>query len=228
MRYLSHTEYWRTIMMAAKRSGLPLAYTGKYRPRMKVSYSPPLPIGITSECELIDFFISEYISPLEAQRRLQVSLPEGIRVLRAKVMGTGGTPVGRLIDTAQYVAEIECDSGVAKRLITAVNDFLNSAEVYVRRVQPRSVRDINIRKGVHFLEISEDRGGKQVIIKMIVDDGTRGTVKPREVVDYLFGMVNADGDMIRLASLHREALFQMKGSKFISPMEARTRSHWGN
>ncbi len=215
-------------MMGAKRSGIPLVYTGKYRPRIRVSYSPPLPIGITSECELIDFFISEYISPLEAQNRLQASLPEGIMVLKAKVLSYSGTPVGRLIDTAQYAAKINCDSRVAKKLISAVNDFLNSAEIYVRRIQPRSVRDINIRKGVHRLEISENESGGELVMKMIVDDGTRGTVKPREVVDYILQMVDADDEMVRSLSIHRMALFQMKGGRFISPMEARSRSYRGN
>jgi len=227
LRYLSHTEYWRTVMMAAKRSGLPLVYTGKYRSRMKISYSPPLPIGFTSECELIDFFISHYISPAEAQRTLQLNLPEGITVLRSKVIGSGSAPVGRLIDTALYIATMKCGHALAKDLVSAVNDFLNSTEVYVRRVQPRSVRDINIRGGVHRLEVAEAKSVKECLLTMVVDDGTRGTIKPREVVDYLLGVVKADPDVIETVRIHRKALFQMRGGRLISPMEVRARSRWG-
>ena len=47
-------------MLAARRSGLPLA-------KCKIS-SSRLPIGVTSDCELADLFLESYVPATEAAR----------------------------------------------------------------------------------------------------------------------------------------------------------------
>lgn len=218
-RYLSHAEYYRTIMLGARRSGLPLLYTGKFRPRMKVSLSPPLPIGVTSECELVDIFLSDYVSPAEAARLFSESLPKGIEVVRCRLMKGGGKSVGKIIDTAAYRVVLPEKAGSKREWRRAVEVFLGKESVEFERVQPRRTRVVELRSGVHGLEVLEDEPAAGVRISMVVDDGTRGTVKPREVFEVLSGLAGAPPGLWEGAQVSREGLFARRGDRLVSPME---------
>lgn len=218
MRYLSHAEFSRTMMFAARRSGLPLLYKGKYRSRLKISLSPPLPIGITSDGELLDLSLSDYVSVNEAERALQAALPGEMEIKRCRIMGRDSRPVGKLIDTALY------DVFLPQRAVSegdwqeAVEEFLKRQVVEYERVQPRRTRVLNLREGVHGLEFikADDRSAK---IRMIVDDGTRGTVKPREVLEVLAGMAGLGEDVLSGHSINRLGLYARRGDRLVSPMD---------
>ncbi len=219
MRYLSHTEFSRTLMLSARRSGLPLQYTGKKRSRMKISLSPPLPIGITSECELVDFSLTSYVSPGEAEEVLGRSLPEGMKVVRCRLMGSGAKAVGKLIDTAAYVALLPEGTGEEGEWTRAVEEFLGRDVVDFERVQPRRTRVVNLRPGVHQLAVMKREPGTPARLRMVLDDGTKGTIKPREVLQVLAGMVGAPPEVWEDIAVHRDGLFVRRGDRFVSPME---------
>jgi len=218
-RYLSHSEFSRTLMISARRAGLPLQYSGKYRPRMKVSLSPPLPIGVTSECELVDFFLEQYVSPAEAEQALERSLPDGIQVVRCRLMGSDVKPVGKLIDTAAYRVQLPTETGNEGDWKRAVEIFLGMEVVNLERVQPRRTRVVDLRPGVYTLEAGVGPGGSGVELFMVLDDGTRGTVKPSEVLRVLAGLAGAAEGSWRDALVHREGLFVRRGGRLVSPLE---------
>lgn len=216
-RFLSHTEFFRTVMLSARRAGLPLEYAGRFRPRMKISLSPPLPIGVTSECELVDFSLSEYVSPVEAEKSLSSSLPPGIEVRKCRLMGRDSKPVGRLIDTALWKVEIPEDLAREGDWGGAVEEFLVREEVVFERVQPRRTRAVDLRPGVHRLELELPEGGPSRLA-MALDDGTAGTVKPMEVIEVLGELAGCEGSCGRVR-VHREGLFARRGRKLVSPMD---------
>ena len=219
MRFLSHTEYWRTFMLAARRSGLPLACTGDYRPRLKISLSPPLPIGVTSGCELVDLTLTSYVPPAEAARMLGEALPHGMEVAACRLVADDAKPVGKVIDTAEYVAVITSGATRAPEWSRAAETFLQEDSVEFERVQPRRTRVVDLRPGVHGIEVSETGETGSVRIAMRVDDGTRGTVKPREVLSVLRDYAGAEAGVAECAVIHRESLLTRRGERFISPME---------
>lgn len=218
MKYLSHAEFSRLLTMAARRSELPLLYAGKFRPRVKLSLSPPLPIGVTSECEIIDFFLGSYVSPAEAEHRLSGSLPRGVEVTRCRLMGEGARAVGKIIDTAVFRATLPPGSGPEGDWSRAVEVFLGRDSISVERVQPRRTRTVDLRPGVHGIEVAPGEGGA-LEVTMTVDDGIKGTVKPFEVLGVLAELAGAPSDTSTKATMHRLGLFARRGEKLVSPME---------
>lgn len=231
VRFLSHTEFWRTVMLAARRSGLPLAYTEGHRPRMKISLSPPLPIGTTSDCELFDLSLERYLPAAEAGRLLASAMPGGIEVIDCRLMGPEAKSVGKLIDTAEYRVTLPAATGDEALWSEAVAGFLSSEVVEFERVQPRRTRVVNLREGVHALEVESRDPGGPVAIRMTVDDGTRGTIKPREVITVLAGLAGVPPGAPGEASFNRECLYQRKGDRLLYPMEQSRRGavprQWG-
>ncbi|MDD5749055.1 MAG: TIGR03936 family radical SAM-associated protein [Actinomycetota bacterium] len=217
MRFLSHADFSRLIMMAVRRAKLPLAYTGKYRKRMKISMSPPIPIGVESNCEYFDLFLRSYISPAEAEKRLSSSLPRGVHVVRSKLCGSGTKAVGRLIDTAKYTVFVPEGFCTKRELERAVKLFLERDSVRCERVQPRKTKIVDIRKGVHLLEVETNEEGLGII--MILDDGIAGTVKPLEVLESLLSHVDVPLEKIGEFRVKREGLYMRRGNRLVSPMD---------
>ena len=55
LRFVGHLDMARNIEFMLRRSGLPVLYSEGFSPRMRLHFSPPLPVGIESEAEYFDF-----------------------------------------------------------------------------------------------------------------------------------------------------------------------------
>lgn len=92
-RFLSHLDFLRTLTHAFLRAGLPLALTQGYNPHPRVSLALALPLGATSEAEYADLELEESCHAVEAARRLNEALPEGVRVRQVQELPPGTPPL---------------------------------------------------------------------------------------------------------------------------------------
>jgi uncharacterized protein (DUF2344 family) len=58
MRFTSHLDLYRAWERLLRRAGLPLQFSQGYNPRPKLQLAAPLPLGMTSQVEIIDFWLS--------------------------------------------------------------------------------------------------------------------------------------------------------------------------
>ncbi|UCF04766.1 MAG: DUF2344 domain-containing protein [bacterium] len=79
MRFLSHIETLNTLQRAVRRTGLPINFTEGFHPRPRLSYGPPLGVGMEGYRE---FFDMELVEPAPVTPGLFAGLlPDGLRVL---------------------------------------------------------------------------------------------------------------------------------------------------
>ena len=82
--YLSHLDLMRVFQRAFKRADILIWHSQGFSPRAYVSIALPLPVGMESRCEILDFEIEAGAVELPALAgRLNAVLPAGIRVLSA-------------------------------------------------------------------------------------------------------------------------------------------------
>lgn len=79
-RYISHLDINRLMQRVLKRAGLPVWYTEGFNPHMYLTFALPLSLGCESEAEYMDLRLTEDLPFEEVARRLNDSLPEGLRV----------------------------------------------------------------------------------------------------------------------------------------------------
>lgn len=80
--WISHLDLMRLFQRAFKRAGLPLTHTQGFNPRPSVSIALPLSVGISSQCELLDFDLDgEAVEASEICERLNKALVDGVHVL---------------------------------------------------------------------------------------------------------------------------------------------------
>ncbi len=83
MRYTSHLDLHRAWERAIRRAGLPLAYTQGFRPHPRINLASALPLGFTSQDEVVDIWLEEDLPPGNIESTLKKSLPPGIQIISA-------------------------------------------------------------------------------------------------------------------------------------------------
>ena len=63
VKFISHLDVMRFWERAFRRARIPLAYSEGFSPHPRISLAAPLPVGVTSEAELMDVMVSRWISP---------------------------------------------------------------------------------------------------------------------------------------------------------------------
>ncbi len=104
-RFTSHLDMVRMWTRALRRSCLPVFYSTGFAGRMKLVFSPPIPLGMGSESEYLDFQLMEPVPLSSVYNSLSSSLPEGFEIIAMKrITGKYRSP-GSLITAAEYIIE---------------------------------------------------------------------------------------------------------------------------
>ena len=79
--YISHLDLLRTFQRAFPRTELDIKHSQGYHPHPIISIVLPLPVGQSSDCELLDFEVTQDTDGSGIAEKLNEGLPEGLRVL---------------------------------------------------------------------------------------------------------------------------------------------------
>ena len=81
LKFLSHLDLMRLWERALRRAELPLAYSEGFTPHPRVALAAPLSVGVTSEAELMDVFLSRWVAPQSFVTQAKKQLPQGLKIL---------------------------------------------------------------------------------------------------------------------------------------------------
>ena len=123
--YLSHLDLMRVFQRAFKRADILIWHSQGFSPRAYVSIALPLPVGMESRCEILDFEIEDGAVELPALAgRLNAVLPAGIRVLSAYESARKVKELTRLQAHVQAIEEaMASDQPVGRRLDFIVQEL---------------------------------------------------------------------------------------------------------
>lgn len=213
IRYISHLDYAATIERAICRAKLPAAYSEGFNPHMKLAFASALAVGITSAAEYMDFELRECLPASEVARRIDTSLPEGIRVRKIRFIEGKAKALMSEADLAVYSVFLKL-TGEFEQAKKAISDFNSAEEVIFERITPKKTREIEIKQYIKD-EVTLSVVEKQVKLSISIIVTPTGSVKPGEVVKTLCGKFSfpskADGALIYREKLlgHGKALIEL-------------------
>ncbi|MEO0073755.1 MAG: TIGR03960 family B12-binding radical SAM protein, partial [candidate division WOR-3 bacterium] len=100
-RFAAHLDRVRALYRSLRRSDLPIVYTKGYSPKPMLSFGPPLPVGLLSDGEYVDLFLS-YCYSGNIVSDLGMFLPKGLRIVAAKPVLMSAAALGQSINMARY------------------------------------------------------------------------------------------------------------------------------
>ena len=81
MRFIGHIDLMQTIFRCLRRSGIDLEWTVGFNPRIKASFCPPLPLGLSGLQEFMDLWPARSGDFGRMASLIQREMPSGLKVV---------------------------------------------------------------------------------------------------------------------------------------------------
>ncbi len=179
MQYTGHLDLHKTWERTLRRARLPLAYSEGFNPHPKIQLGAALPLGFTSECELVDVWLETDWPSDAARAALDAAAPPGLRLQSLAAVPAHAPAVQTLVTTAEYRVWVPATMA-ASALEAAVAALLAAPEI--RR--NRRGKDYDLRPLVEALTLTaSDADGHTLTMQLAAREGATG--RPEEVVEAL-------------------------------------------
>ena len=166
-RFLSHLDCIRAIEGALLRAEFPVSYTQGQRPRMKVSFGPPLTLGFTSESELFEVHL-DTAPPDDLLEQLNTALPEGFAALSWEIIYTKAPSALESVCAAEYemtIPELELDSAE-----TSLEKTLAAERIDYTRTTKSGAKELDLRPGVYGARATGADNGTRLNVTLALTD----------------------------------------------------------
>ncbi len=119
--YLSHLDIVRIVERAMRRAGIQMTYTEGFHPMAKITFSPPISLGMTSYGEVLEAHLVEEIDAGEFAERMNACLPPGCEILSAKGLNESDKKMSKCTMYATYDIMLERapDADFLKQIIAS-------------------------------------------------------------------------------------------------------------
>ncbi len=111
IKFISHLDIVRLWQRAFNRAGIEIAYSTGFTPHPRISLAAPLPLGVTSEAELMDIVIIKGVAPQFFVSALNQQLPLGLKVDKVFPISPDLPSLQSQINQAEYKVELETATG---------------------------------------------------------------------------------------------------------------------
>ena len=128
-RWIGHLDVNRTWERALNRAKIPMAYTQGFNRRPRMQFANALPLGYTSDCEVVDLWLREVIAPEQAMAQLNERMAPGIEVVAARSVYVRQRALPTLTVTASYTVRLVHVTFVSADIRQKVADLLAADEI---------------------------------------------------------------------------------------------------
>ena len=203
-RFMGHSDNIRFIEKTIRKAKIPVQYSQGFNPTMKLSFSPPLPLGFTSESEYFEITLSQNFMSYFAEKLIS-SLPDGFEIFESKVILQKTKSLSALLNRAVYTVDL---SNIVEShfLDEQINNIMSADSLEIERVGKKDTRVLDIRPAIYELK---NESGK---LTMLLGMGEGGYARPNEIMKAL---LNDKFELYILNQMHRKELFRVdeKGNK---------------
>ena len=223
--YVSHLNLAQAFTRALRRANIPVVISDGFNPRFRISFGPPLPLGISSSSEYLDIRLKEEVKVEELTERLNLILPQGLKILQAKIIPSTADSLVKIIDKASYIITLKIKEKLLnsvvknqedefkelkKKIEKNVKRFVNLEEIIVEKQAKNGIKMVDIRPSI--LDIKVRKFQNRILeFNLDLKIGQQGNLNPRYVAKAWISNFANNFDIIRI---YRDGLY-VKGKDII-------------
>ncbi|MDD4858815.1 MAG: TIGR03936 family radical SAM-associated protein [Dehalococcoidales bacterium] len=179
LKYISHLDMTRLWQRALARAGIAIAYSEGFNPHPRLSLAAPLPLGVTSEAELMDIVLAKFISPHSFNTSVSRQLPGGIRIDQVYQMPLEVQSLQSQVRFAEYSVNVATDKPRAE-IEAAIAGLLAKTELPWQHMRDTGPHHYDLRKLIEDLWLIDWRASA-CTLGMLVQSGSGGAGRPEQV-----------------------------------------------
>jgi len=180
MRYTSTLDLHKTWERTMRRANLPIVYSQGYNPRPRINLASALPLGMTSDCEVLDVQLIDILNPDEITQSLDAAVPPGIKIIDVCEVLTSIPSLQSQLSSAEYVVTLVED---IENIEQQVNNLLDA------KTLPRTRRGkvYDLRPLIEHLTLNQrsEEHEQQLSVRLSAREGATG--RPEELILALGG-----------------------------------------
>ena len=149
--YISHLDLMRTFQRVFPRTGLEIKHSQGFHPHPILSIVLPLSVGQSSECELLDFEVTQDCDGSGIAEKLNEGMPSGIRVLDCY------EAVRPIKELAYLEADVtmEYDNGVSAEAMEKLKELFGREELIIqKKTKRKELADVDMAPMLNRVELS--------------------------------------------------------------------------
>ena len=175
LRFIGHLDLLRTWERTLRRAKVPIAYTQGFHPHPRINLGVALPLGFSSECELIDLWVETEISPTVLCSTITEALPPGLEPHSIDEVDLSSPSLQLSIEWAEY--QVAFEPGLPKENVeSGVEDLLSQ----VSHLRERRGKSYDLRPLVNSITVSGNN--VSITLRMRLSASQEGTGRPDEVL----------------------------------------------
>lgn len=163
LKFLSHLDLMRLWERAFRRAGLPLAYSQGFSPHPRLSLACPLPLGTTSQGELLEVWLHHPLNLEEHRTSIEQGLPAGITLNSLEVVLVPTPSLASRLREAEYQVKgegTEVEGKIVQLLSLPSLPWERRGRRYDLRAQVRGIKLLWIEDGRFALEMRLSPSGR--------------------------------------------------------------------
>lgn len=170
-RFLSHLDYAQVIKRALRMARVPLCVSRGFNKRDQLSFGFPLPLGVESECELLDCLLAADVKAgfMEEINRV---LPEGVHVLAAQ-NNEGKQSIMAQTQLTSY--RVTCSRSQAEEAA----EYCSDKEAVIEKKSKRGFHQVAIPDAIYSIETDENG------LILMLHTGTADSLRIDNIVSFL-------------------------------------------
>ncbi len=180
IKYISHLDLMRTWVRILQRAGVWLAYSEGFTPHPKVSLAAPLPLGVTSEAELMEILLRKRLSPYFFIQAVRKQLPSGLDILEVQQVPLIAPSLQSRLRFIEYKVEVNSSKN-PKEMQAAIARLLHTESLPWQHMRDTGPRQYDLRKLIADLWLIDWQDTKCTIGMRLRSD-SRGTGRPEQVI----------------------------------------------
>jgi len=196
LKYTGNLDIQKVWERVLRRADLPILYTQGFNTRPRMQLATALPLGITSECELLDVALREKITTFDdLPERIMAVAPAGLRVYTVEEIPIKGPALQTLVRRAHY--HIRFEDGIDRDdLQRRIDDILAQERIIKVRVRRNGKKTSSDMRPL-ILDLDIDEKGD---LLAHLSAGERGNLQPSDLLTEM-GLGEA------FVRVHRSALY---------------------
>jgi radical SAM-linked protein len=188
LKFTGNLDMMKVWERTFRRAGLKIAYSQGFHPQPKIHHALPLPLGFTSQNDLLDFWLDSDENLGEISMKLERALQPGITVQEYQVVPAALKPLQTLVTSAEYLVRMETES-IHADLTERIEKLLRQNEC----LRERRGKQYDLRPLIESLQIDKDDTS---VLLMTLAARPGATGRPEEVLDAL-GIAMQDIEIMR-------------------------------
>jgi radical SAM-linked protein len=188
LKFTGNLDMMKVWERTFRRAGLKIAYSQGFHPQPKIHQALPLPLGFTSQNDLLDFWLDSDENLGKISKKLERALQPGITVQEYQVVPAALKPLQTLVTSAEYLVRMETES-IHADLTERIEKLLRQNEC----LRERRGKQYDLRPLIESLQIDKD-DTSSLLMTLAARPGATG--RPEEVLDAL-GIAMQDIEIMR-------------------------------